>query len=218
MEAPLQPPESQVVLCPNCQAKIKTSPSTKARRAQCPKCREIVTLAAMKKAAPEIDVPAAVPAADEKSPALLARIETLEARLLHLEKTITEAVQAQAVSRLKWLPREQAADFSDAQEAVLRHNLGTVPAHRITIQSPAGDQPARTRAEWFKGVFERAAWAVDGPLEGSTAPEPGGLFIATSLPVSREMASTFLALQAAGFLPTTIFDPSLQGEERLIVA
>jgi len=213
--------EARIVVCPHCQAPIKTSPAVRSKRVQCPKCREIVTL---KSETPLAPVASTAPAAEVPNPpapdaALLERIELLEARLLVLEKIIAAAgPELHRDSKLRWLSKDESADFSAAQEEVLRHNLGMLPAHRIIIQIPIGNQPARTRAEWFKGVFERAQWAVSGPLDAGERAEPGSIAIATGLPVSREAASTFLALRAAGFSPAAIFDPSLEGEERLIVA
>jgi len=222
MDIPLSLMESHPLACPQCGAGIKTSRSSKARRVQCPKCRGIVTLPAssgLEKASATATAAGAAMAPAPEVQVLQERIEALEARLLLLEKAITEAARESAKpGGLKWLGKDQAGDFSPAQEEVLRHNLQLLPAHHITIQIPSGNEPARTRAEWFKGIFESARWAVSGPLNSVLEPQPGTLSIATALPVSRQMADTFLALRAAGFVAHAIFDPSLSGEERLIVA
>ncbi|MGC3992334.1 MAG: hypothetical protein QM796_22075 [Chthoniobacteraceae bacterium] len=220
METPLSRVESHPFACPQCGAGIKASLTGKARRVQCPKCRGVVTLPAPSPAekAP-VSSPTAAAAPTAEVQALQTRIEALEARLLLLEKAIAEAARESAKpGGLKWLGKDQAADFSPAQEEVLRHNLQILPAHRITIQVPPDNETARTRAEWFKGVFESARWAVSGPLHSLVEPKPGTLSIATALPVSREMADTFLALRAAGFVANAVFDPSLSGEGLLIVA
>jgi DNA-directed RNA polymerase subunit RPC12/RpoP len=234
MELPLPRMESHPFACPECGAGIKISRLSKARRVQCPKCRGVVTLPAPAKPAP-VSAPLppesmaaaapgpvspeapAIPMPDVR--ALQERIEALEARLAQLEKALSEATQeGRKPSGLKWRGKDEPVDFSPAQEEVLRHNLQTLPAHRITIQVRSGDEPARTRAEWFKGVFESARWAVSGPLHSLVERPPGTLAIATALPVSREMADTFLALRAAGFVAKAEFDPSLSGEGLLIVA
>jgi len=119
---------------------------------------------------------------------------------------------------LKWVEEEPAPEFSPARADVLCHNLSAVSAHRITIQSPAGDTLARERARWFKAVFERAHWVVDGPEDTpSEKVARHGLSLATPLPVPAQAAAMFLALRAAGFPLETAFDPDLPGE-RLIVA
>lgn len=185
--------------CPACGAEIRLA--ARAQRVQCPSCREVVTL---------------------EAPAKQSRIDELEERVAKLEKLLAEAVSAAreaGASKLKWLAGDAAADFSTTRAEVLCHNLSTLNAHPITIQSPAGDERARERAEWFKGVFERAQWPVRGPEDAPPAASRRGLALATSLPVSPDAAATYLALRAAGFELATSFDPDLSSaEERLIVA
>lgn len=184
--------------CPACGAEIKSARTT---RVQCPSCREVVTLGAT---------------------AAQGRIDELEERVAKLEQMLAEAVSAAAAStpsRLKWLASDAAANFTSARAEVLRHNLSTVNAHPITIVTPAGDESARERAEWFKEVFEQARWPVRGPEDAPPGAGRRGLALATSLPVSPEAAATYLALRAAGFDLATAFDPELSStEERLIVA
>jgi Zn-finger nucleic acid-binding protein len=38
------PPDDREVVCPACGAEIKTPPSSRNRRVQCPKCREVVVI------------------------------------------------------------------------------------------------------------------------------------------------------------------------------
>jgi hypothetical protein len=174
---------------------------------QCPHCREVVVLEAL------METPAVAAPPD--------RVEALEARVAKLEEALADAVRAASTSgsgKFKWLAEETTRDFSPARAEALCHNL-SVCAHRITIQSPVGDETARERAEWFKGVFERARWDVRGPEDAPASARRHGLALATSLPVSPEAAATFLALRAAGFQLEAAFDPDLPGaEERLIVA
>lgn len=160
--------------------------------------------------------------ASAETTAKLNRIDELEDRVAKLESMLAEAVRAATAassSKLKWLTSDVTADFSAKRAEVLCHNLSTVHAHPITIQSPAGDERARERAEWFKGVFEQAHWPVRGPEDAPPSTRRRGLALATSLPVSPEAAATYLALRAAGFDLATAFDPDLGStEERLIVA
>lgn len=195
---PTAKPSAETQRCPACGAEIKAARAT---RVQCPSCREIVTLGAH---APQ------------------SRIDELEERVAKLEQMLAEAVSAAAASapsRLKWLASDAAASFTSARAEVLRHNLSTVQAHPITIVTPAGDERARERAEWFREVFEQAHWPVRGPEDAPAEASRRGLALATSLPVSPEAAATYLALRAAGFDLATAFDPELSAkEERLIVA
>ena len=81
------------------------------------------------------------------------------------------------------------------------------------------DGLARERAGWFKEIFERAKWTVTGPDDSPLAAGACGLSFAARVPVSPEVAATYLALRAAGFELITAFDPDLAcGEERLTVA
>jgi len=202
MAAPDTKSRGDVQSCPACGAAIKLA--AKASRVQCPSCREVVTLSAPP------------PPPTERS-----RIEALEERVAKLERMLEDAVSGAAAagaSKLKWLAGDVVPDFSNKRAEVLCHNLGTVSAHPITIQSTAGDDEARERAEWFKGVFERARWPVRGPEDAPPAATRRGLALATSLPVSPEAAATFMALRAAGFELATAYDPDLSAsEERLLV-
>jgi hypothetical protein len=162
---------------------------------------------------------AAVPPPNEEDAAQ--RIDALEARVEKLETALAQALAAvgpSGAAKLKWVEQEPAPEFSPARADVLCHNLSTVSAHRITIQSTAGDTVARERARWFKAVFERAHWVVDGPEDAPPAScARQGLSLATPLPVPAQAAAMFLCLRAAGFPLETAFDPDLSGE-RLIVA
>ncbi|MDP9292041.1 MAG: hypothetical protein M3O82_06745 [Verrucomicrobiota bacterium] len=191
------------------------------RRVQCPRCREIIVLE--KPADP-------VPQPTEKAAAILdenarqqARIDALEARVAMLENALARSARPNerpgSRTQLKWFGAEKPPDFSPEQADALRHNLRTIPAHRISILSPEGDAAARLRAEWLKEVFECAHWSVLRP-EKVVLPTPGsGLSFASRLPVSPEVAATYFAMCASGFDLVTQFDPDLnEAEPRLIVA
>jgi hypothetical protein len=149
------------------------------------------------------------------------RMEILEQRVAALETALAEmrAAAQSNQSRLKWMPQAPEPDLSPARADALRHNLGTVAAHRILIQFPPGNELARERAEWFKMVFERAHWEVEGPRDAPERDVHQGFFMATSVPVLPRAAATFIALRAAGFGLDAAFDPQAgEDEERLVVA
>ena len=182
---------------------------------RCPKCRAAVVLEAIG------DETAGCPATKPAEQNAQERIQALEERVAKLEEALAAAIRAStgSATKLKWLAPTSVVEFSALQAEVLRHNLSTISAHRITIQTTIGDATSRQRAEWFKDVFQRASWSVCGPEEGPAGTSRSGLSLATTLPVPAQAAATFLALRAAGFPLETAFDPDLPGaEERLIVA
>jgi hypothetical protein len=223
MGTPRASGDAQAANCPACGARIKAGASPRNKRVQCPKCREIVVLETpAAKVSPAVT---SAPGSNDTVAQQQSRIEALEARVAMLEKAVADATRAGAekseTSILRWLPSQPAPEFSPEQADALRHNLSIMPAHRITIQFPSGNAPARERAEWFKGVFERARWSVRGPEIAAAVSTNAQreLSLATCLPVSAEVAATYLALRAAGFQPISEFDPQLnEAEERLIVA
>ena len=202
--------------CPACAAGV-----ARKRKVRCPSCREAVLLESMDPVEIETTVTATRAAVASGPDVVGQRIEALEARVATLEAALAQALAAvgpAGAAKLKWVEEEPAPEFSPARADVLCHNLSTVSAHRITIQSTAGDTVARERARWFKAVFERAHWVVDGPEDAPPASEARqGLSLATPLPVPAQAAAMFLALRAAGFPLETAFDPDLT-DERLIVA
>jgi hypothetical protein len=207
--------------CPACTAVVRATPAARKKKVRCPSCREAVLLESMDPLESEtmVSAPRAPVSSGEDDAAQ--RIDALEARVEKLEAALTQALAAvgpSGVAKLKWVEQEPAAEFSPARADVLCHNLSTVSAHRITIQSTAGDTVARERARWFKAVFERAHWVVDGPEDAPPVTcARQGLSLATPLPVPAQAAAMFLCLRAAGFPLETAFDPDLSGE-RLIVA
>lgn len=218
-------PHSPVASCPACGAQINVTGSRARLKVQCPQCRQVIELEKPARPKPEKDEDVRIEPAGES--AILReqeRIALLEARVADLERTLAGLVQAppkpDLPRKVKWIVGDDLPDYSSAQADALGHNLRTVPSHAIRIQFPCGDSTARSRAEWFTRVFSSAHWRVLGPED--TEPErltASGLTLATCLPVSPEAAATYLAIRAAGFPLTTIYDQDLRSsEERLIVA
>jgi hypothetical protein len=214
------PPESDETACSACGAAIKAPVSTRRRRVQCPKCREVVFLESTPTQPAELTAPAALAPdmmAEERS-----RVESLEARVAVLEAALRDSMAAGRTvqpgpggRKLIWLTSDPdcAPEFSPEQGRVLFHNLGGVRTQAITIRTPAGDASARAHAEWFKSIFEHAGWTVRGPEEISPDTAAIGLSLAVpELPVAREAAATFFALKAAGFAPIPVLDIALESE------
>jgi hypothetical protein len=209
------PLETGETVCPACGAAIKASASAKRRRVQCPKCREVVFIDGAAEKEPDIVSPAAPsPAAPDVAAETRNRMDLLEARVEALEAALrdamaaTRAPQSSAPERkLIWVTTTpgQPPEFSAEQDRALSYNLGGVRSQAITIRTPAGDPMARARAEWFKGIFERAGWTVHGPVEIAPDEATSGLSLAVpELPVAKDAAATYLALKAAGFEPVPI--------------
>jgi hypothetical protein len=146
---------------------------------------------------------------------LEARVEALEAALRDA-MAATRAPQSSTPQRkLLWVTTTpgQQPEFSAEQDRALSYNLGGVRSQAITIRTPAGDAMARARAEWFKGIFERAGWTVHGPVEIAPNEATSGLSLAVpELPVAKEAAATYLALKAAGFEPVPVLDSTPRRE------
>lgn len=225
-------PETGETVCPACGAGIRTSPSARRRRVQCPKCREVVfiesALGGEAESAP-LPTPAVEMTAETRS-----RLESLEARVEALEAALREtappvsAVPAEVAQvailpvppvppvpvivpqrKLVWVSATpgRAPAFSPEQGDALFHNLHGVPSQPITIRTPAGDPATRTHAEWFKSIFERAGWTVLGPDEVPANTTGSGLSLAVpELPVGKEAAAVYLALKAAGFEAEPMLD------------
>ena len=205
--------------CPRCDAAIHAPDSTKRRRVQCPKCRAIVSLGAEateeKKAEPRVVASGKLAPRDDEIALLKARIEALEIAMAGLQRSM-----AASGSKMRWIAPGSEPVFSEVQADALRGDLSALPADRITIEAARGDSRARQRAEWFKSVFTDARWSVRGPEDAPSEHvcRPG-ISLATGLPVSAKAAATYLAVRAAGFEITTIFDADLVGDEpRLVVA
>ena len=130
---------------------------------------------------------------------------------------VPATVPAADERRLQWHSVEsgRAPDFSAEQGKVLCHNLGHLKTQGIEIRTPAGDNYARARAEWFKSVFESAGWTVRGPEEVTLRAAAAGLSLAVpDLPVPKDAAATYFALKAAGFEPIQVLDAALGGMGR----
>lgn len=217
-------PDNSETACPACGAAIKWPASSRRRRVQCPKCREVVTLG--EPIVPQNPSPPPLPpsAREVGSERDHSRIEVLEARVDALEERMknqaaTDSVPAPAAahaSKLQWVSGAsvQSDDVAPGQEEALVHNLSGIPSQAITIRTAAGDRAALKRAQWFKTIFERARWSVHGPEEVSPIGVGQGLSLAvSSLPVAKEAAATYLALKAAGFDATPVLDASLASQE-----
>ena len=166
------PPETGETVCPACGAAIKAAPSSRRRRVQCPKCREVIFIESLHGEEPEPNSPA------RNTPGAVGedrgRLELLEARVEALEATLRDAMAAGRTTaanttqrKLLWItsPPGRSPEFSSEQGQALIHNLGGVRSQAITIRTPTGDDAARAHAEWFKSIFERAGWT------SSTVPE-----------------------------------------------
>lgn len=190
------------------------------RRVQCPKCREVVTLAADEATEGAVMAPSRAendPATAEMLAETRNKVEFLEARVEALEAVLRDALAAVRTSmtnggerRLFWVTAAPggAPEYSAEQDRALLHNLSGVPVQSIALRIPAGDVIARAHAEWFRSVFDRAGWTVFGPDEILPLRPIAGLTLAVpELPVARDAAATYLALKAAGFEPQPVLDP-----------
>ncbi len=198
------PPENREVTCPSCGGVFKAAPTARARRIQCPHCREVVVL----ENRPEPEA-ASRPAADP------ARLDALEARVAALEAALdckAGAEDTQQAGKLEWFgaAQDRGPDYSAEQEKVLVHNLRAIRGQHITIRGCMESALAKTRAEWFKRAFELAGWTVVGPEKIPAATAVNTLTLAVpELPVARDAAKTYLALKAAGFKTEPVLDPAL---------
>ncbi|MEZ0254848.1 MAG: hypothetical protein ACAI37_06200 [Chthoniobacter sp.] len=193
---------------------------------QCPKCREVVfiegTLSPEAEPVPPVLAPPSAPVPLAASADDRFRIDLLEARVEALEAALRDAMAAARTNvwnapqrQLIWLsaPAGQPPAFSHEQSQALLLNLAGIRAQGITIRTPAGNAEARSHAEWFKSIFERAGWTVRGPEELPPDTHGAGLSLAVpELPVTKDAAATYLALKAAGFETNPILDTLPRGE------
>jgi Zn-finger nucleic acid-binding protein len=211
------PLETGETVCPACGAAIKAGSSSRRRRVQCPKCREVVFLESADGGELDPALPPS-PLPDSAAAETRGRIASLEARVEALEATLRDAMAAGRTAtsstpqrKLVWVtstPGHPPA-FSPEQGQALFQNLAGVRSQAITIRTPAGDAAAQAHAEWFKSIFERAGWTVLGPEEVAPETVMSGLSLAVpELPVGKEAAATYLALKAAGFEAVPILEPA----------
>jgi hypothetical protein len=220
------PSESIETACPACGASIKATRTTRRRRVQCPKCREVVFIESTVPAEPKPAEPKPAPTPTPPPPATSAddrkRIELLEARVEALEATLRDAMATARTNawnapqrQLIWMTATpgQPPAFSHEQGQALLLNLAGIRSQGIAIRIPAGDEPARLHAEWFKSIFERAGWTVRGPEELPPGATGAGISLAVpELPVNKDAAATYLALKAAGFETNPVLDSAPRGE------
>jgi hypothetical protein len=194
-----------VVLVPSAASSAKPTPAQAVRLLPSP---------------PEVEARGAKQASRKEKETQAQRLQKLEQRMSELEYTVA-ALRADwpgKASRFEWLPQLAGSEFSSERAEALRHNLRAITARRITIHYASGDEMARERAHWFKQIFEHAECSVEGPDARPVVTVQSSLYLATTLPVSPEAASMFIALRAAGFAVSAVFDPSVRsGEERLFV-
>jgi hypothetical protein len=227
----------QEARCPACGAAINTGATSRKRKVQCPKCREIVELGKPEPVATVL--PNATSARLEELEARLVRLETLEARIAALESPIQPVaivpfpepakappahvadVLPQPARKLRWLaPSEghRAAVLPIEVQDVLHHNLTTFTANILTLRAPAEDPVEWERAKQFKAIFERASWRVSGPDHAIVRRGNYGLSLAVgNLPPPADAVAIHLALTASGFGLDSILDPGLGGSEAVLI-
>lgn len=197
--------------CPACGASIKST-DARARRVQCPKCRQIVVIGGRgdfpstgsEAAAADVEIREGT---HDRITALEEKVAALEVALTRMATGKMPDAHPVPVEKMKWFTRPGGADYSTEQADVLFHNLGTVPAQDIAIRVAAGDPIAMERATWFRAIFRRAGWIVRGPVELPL--DAAGKIITLAvpeLPVSQVAAKTYLALKASGFEAMPILD------------
>ena len=215
------PPETGETVCPACGAAIKAGSSSRRRRVQCPKCREVVYLDGLPVQEPEAsppkrDMPEA--AAENRS-----RIDSLEARVEALEATLRDAMaagqpmpQSTAQRKMLWITTTpgRTPEFSP----------GTRPARSFTTlvafarrRSRSGRPPAMMPPVRMPNGSNRSSSAPDGPSAVLRKSLPtraiSGLSLAVpELPVAKDAAATYLALKAAGFETVPILDSTPRRE------
>src|SRR5579871_5070503 len=134
--------ETDETVCPACGAGIKAPSSTRRRRVQCPKCREVVVI----EGTAEKEMETTLPAADVSNgmAEMHRRVESLEARVKVLEANVVAAPPTAAASpppqptaaaelprrKLMWITAMpgQSPEFSNEQWGALCHNLGGIYA------------------------------------------------------------------------------------------
>lgn len=225
------------IRCPSCGTPLHTAGLSRRRKVQCPKCCETVDLTA--DPPPERPKPPEPPSADSHAAEIVelrtrvAHLEALEVRVAELERAL-DALTSQPIplperaaaipatkQKLRWMPHGDLfrdAGFSDEAANILVHNLSAVRPHTISIRSPAGDAPARERAQCFKDLFERGNWTVRGPHDTYAPVGERGLILAVrSFPVPAEVTAAFIALTASGFSVVSRLDPHLESDEALLI-
>lgn len=227
-------PDLREARCPSCGTWINTG-TTRRRKVQCPKCREVVDLNTCELSPPRATPAETVEMASQPAEALAAEVAELRERVARLELlTGGETALAKALSsapairktaaapgKLKWMPNGDAfaeAGFSEEAASILVHNLSAVRPHSISIRSAIGDPASKDRAMCFKDLFERGQWTVRGPWETNSPIGARGLILAVrSFPVPSEVTAAFIALTASGFSVISRLDPHLESDEALLI-
>ena len=191
MSAAQRLPEQLEERCPACGAAFAPSLGARRKKVQCPKCREIVVLAAAPTPVVLVESKAEPPAAALS--ALAARVELLEKQLEWLmdHRPAAEAALLRPGQKLRWLRGARAVWNGEGEQGeILLHNLRALRSAGIKIVVAEGDARARKLSECLAEIFRQAAWRVDGPHEKLLPPGQQGLaLLAAACPVSEAVTS-----------------------------
>jgi predicted Zn finger-like uncharacterized protein len=201
--------------CPACGASFAIGSGPRRKKVQCPKCREVVTLAALP--APVEKAVAALPSAPDELSALRTRVEVLEGQLTWLmdHRPAAESALLRPGQSLRWL--RGTADWSTQSDA-LRHNLRALRTATLRIVAAAEDPPLRRRAEQLREIFLDAAWLVPAVEELALAAGTRGLSLrGAACPPTRALTASSMALTAAGFQVCCCLDANLARDQVVLV-
>jgi len=213
------PPEAGETVCPACGAGIRTAPSSRRRRVQCPKCREVVFIGSPKARNPRRRPPMRrTPPAKSAAASNCSRRESRRSMAALRDSMAAGHAPASGASprKLVWITSTpgRAPDFSDEQ------GPGALPQPRRAFalrQSRSAHPPATLPPACTPSGSNRSSNAPGGTVCGPEEIPPdtatGGLSLAVpELPVAKDAAATYLALKAAGFEAVPILDPAPERE------
>ena len=212
------------IACPSCGAEVIIGGRT-SQRVKCPKCTAEIPTNPPEPTTPPDSIERELAALREEVKLLRARVAVLEqAPPLYSAPEPPKPESVMVVGKLQWIrPPEDKQTPAPAlpdpiHEKALVHNLRVLSGNQILIRSAAGNEDARRLAERFKELFTEAEWRVNGvvdlPLDNC---ERGLALAAGALPPTRETTRTYLAFTAAGFSLESRLDPSLQGDETMLI-
>jgi hypothetical protein len=233
-----QLPERIEAHCPRCNAPFVLSAGARAKRIQCPKCRQTISLGRTEPGSetlPTAEEFAALKARIAEQDALIARLLTPNS--LQPEKTVNLQVfeapspdpaplAAPACSllrpgqNLRWLRRDPLAGADDPEpESILLHNLRALGGREILLQAGGEDPSSYVIAERLFTVFREAGWRVS-TVEPITQPRPisGLVLSAGQCPLPEAATAAYMALQAAGYPITSRLDGSLGPTQSVLIA
>lgn len=208
-------------ICPFCGAPFAPALGSRVRKVQCPKCREVIHRGARpEKTAPGGDSAADLRARGEQLEAMESRIELLERQLEWLmdHRPPAEASLLRPGQRLRWLRGGASGALDEAPFDLLLQNLRALRGGAIVIQATAGDPAAWQLAGRIAGIFQQAAWQVEGPLERPfSRPQRGFMLFAGTFPAPASLTAASMAMTAAGFPLDCGFDESLPTEQTTLL-